>query len=254
MAARLFWHLNVEAKRLPLLEARHRLVFRRCVARNTYEEQHHRSIQNPEGFWSDAAADISWSRKWHTVLDRSKAPFYRWFAGGQLNMCYNAVDRHVDAGFGASNALIYDSPVTGVQKKFTFEQLRDEVVIYMPMIPEASLSAHVQPQVPRNQKTKKWISREITNFAGEREGERERHTDGEHPQLLKCFSWKLFLLAQAVFAMLACARLGAVHSVVFGGFAGLLGSMWPELATRIKDAAPKAVIWASCGVEPKGQQ
>lgn len=204
MAARLLWRWNVEAKRLPLLEARHQLVFRRCVARNTYEEQHHRSIQNPEGFWSDAAADISWIRKWHTVLDRSKPPFYRWFAGGQLNMCYNAVDRHVEAGLGAQTALIYDSPLTKVKKTFTFEQLRDEVakvagclaskgvgradrvVIYMPMIPEA------------------------------------------------------------VFAMLACAPLGAVHSVVFGGFAG------PELATRIRDAQPKAVIWASCGIEPKG--
>ncbi|CAK9043786.1 unnamed protein product [Durusdinium trenchii] len=181
-----------------------RLVSSRFVSRNVYEELHHRSVQNPQGFWSEAAAEISWVRKWHTVLEKTKAPFYRWFPGGQLNMCYNAVDRHVDSGSGGNTALIYDSPLAGVKKRFTFEQLKNEVakvagclaqkgigrgdrvIIYMPMMPEA------------------------------------------------------------VFAMLACARLGAVHSVVFGGFAG------PELATRIRDAEPKAVIWASCGLEPKG--
>ncbi|CAE7768849.1 ACSS3, partial [Symbiodinium necroappetens] len=176
----------------------------RHISRERYNKLHKESIANPEGFWSHAAAAVSWSKPWSTVLDRSNPPFYRWFPGAQLNMCYNAVDRHVEAGLGGSNALIYDSPLAGVKKTFTYSELQrevsrtagalaklgigkgDRVVIYMPMISEA------------------------------------------------------------VFAMLACARLGAPHSVVFGGFAG------PELATRLEDFQPKAIIWASCGLEPKG--
>eukprot|EP00435_Cladocopium_sp_Y103_P053392 s466_g17.t1 len=179
----------------------HRLVFRRCVARSTYEEQHHRSIQNPEGFWSDAAADISWIRKWHTVLDKSKPPFYRWFAGGQLNMCYNAVDRHVEAGLGAQTALIYDSPLTNVKKTFTFEHLRDEVAKVAGCLASKGVG-RADRAPPLHSETRVVIY--------------------------------MPMIPEAVFAMLACARLGAVHSVVFGGFAG------PELATRIRDAQPKA--------------
>ncbi|HUB95491.1 MAG TPA: propionyl-CoA synthetase [Stellaceae bacterium] len=167
-----------------------------------YEEAHRRSLSDPEGFWAEAAQAIDWERRWDQVLDRSRAPLYRWFRGGRLNTCWNALDRHVAGGRADQLALIHDSPVTQSQTRFTFRQLRDEVarlagaiaaagvgagdrvIIYMPMVPEA------------------------------------------------------------VMAMLACARIGAVHSVVFGGFAG------PELATRIDDAKPKLILAASCGIEP----
>ena len=171
-----------------------------------YRAVHARSLKDPEGFWAEQAERISWSRPWDKVLDGSKAPFYHWFAGGELNACHNALDRHVDGGQGSNRAdqtaLIYDSPVTGQKKSFTYRELRDHVakvagaiaaqgvgkgdrvIIYMPMIPEA------------------------------------------------------------VMAMLACARLGAIHSVVFGGFAAA------ELATRIDDSQPKLVLMASCGIEP----
>lgn len=157
---------------------------------------------DPEGFWAAAAEDIHWYKKWDMVLDDSDAPIYRWFAGGQVNTCYNAVDYHVENGRSDQLALIYDSPITGNVRKYTYRELRDEVarlagaiaalgvekgdrvIIYMPMIPEAAM------------------------------------------------------------AMLACARIGAVHSVVFGGFAS------NELATRIDDAKPKLILSASCGVEP----
>jgi len=167
-----------------------------------YRAVHARSLQDPEGFWAEQASTIDWTRRWDKVLDSSKAPFHRWFAGAELNTCYNALDRHVERGRGGQAALIYDSPVTGTKKTFTYRELRDDVaklagviaaagvgrgdrvIVYMPMIPEA------------------------------------------------------------VMAMLACARLGAVHSVVFGGFAA------NELATRIDDCSPKLVLTASCGIEP----
>ncbi len=167
-----------------------------------YRAVHQRSLSDPEGFWAEQAKAIDWTRPWDKVLDDTKAPFYRWFAGAELNTCHNALDRHVDGGRAAQTALIYDSPVTGQKKSFTYRELRDQVaklagavaaqgigkgdrvIIYMPMIPEA------------------------------------------------------------VMAMLACARLGAVHSVVFGGFAA------NELATRIDDCSPKLVLTASCGIEP----
>jgi propionyl-CoA synthetase len=166
-----------------------------------YEETFRRALTDPEGFWGEAAAAIDWDRRWDRVLDDSNPPFYRWFAGGELNTCYNALDRHVERGRADQIALIYDSPVTGEVRRFTYRALRDEVarlagalrslgvgkgdrvLLYMPMIPEA------------------------------------------------------------VMGMLACARIGAVHSVVFGGFAP------PELATRIDDAKPKAILSASCGIE-----
>ncbi|MEW6738915.1 MAG: propionyl-CoA synthetase [Nitrospirota bacterium] len=168
-----------------------------------YEEFFQKSINDPAGFWGEAAEAISWYKKWDRVLDDTNPPFYRWFSGGELNTCYNALDRHVEGGRANQVALIYDSPVTNTIQKFTYKELRDmtarfagvlknlgvgrgdTVVIYMPMIP------------------------------------------------------------QAVVAMLACARLGAVHSVVFGGFAS------HELAIRIDDAKPKVVISASGAVEVK---
>ncbi|HYZ54203.1 MAG TPA: propionyl-CoA synthetase [Streptosporangiaceae bacterium] len=166
-----------------------------------YQEAFRRSLADPGGFWGEAAKLIDWYRDPAAVLDRSNPPFYRWFAAGVLNTCFNAVDRHVRDGRGDQAALIYDSPVTATQRTMTYRELLDQVarfagvlnargvskgdrvVIYMPMVPEA------------------------------------------------------------VVAMLACARIGAVHSVVFGGFAA------PELAARIDDAAPKVIVSASCGIE-----
>jgi propionyl-CoA synthetase len=167
-----------------------------------YQESYERSLGYPDGFWAEAAKALSWSREPKRVLDADDAPFYRWFPDGELNTCFNALDRHVEGGRTDQPALIYDSPVTGTQRTYTYRQLRDEVarfagvlrglgvgtgdrvVIYLPMVPEAAI------------------------------------------------------------AMLACARLGAVHSVVFGGFAP------HELAVRIDDARPRVVVSTSCGIEP----
>ncbi|MEL7448216.1 MAG: propionyl-CoA synthetase [Pseudomonadota bacterium] len=169
---------------------------------HSFDEIYQRSLSDRQGFWAEAADAVDWIEPWNQVLDDSRAPLYRWFSGGVLNTCYNALDRHVDGGRSDQLALIYDSPVTGTQATFTYRELRDRValcagvlkaegvtrgdrvVIYMPMIPEA------------------------------------------------------------VIAMLAVARLGAVHSVVFGGFAA------NELAVRIDDAAPRVIVTASCGLEP----
>ena len=167
----------------------------------TYKEMYRESIEKPDSFWGRAAEEIIWDRKWDKVLDDSKKPFYRWFSGGRLNTCFNAVDLHVQQGRGSQPALIYDSPVTNTIQVTTYQQLLDRVsriagflkglgvqkgdtvIVYMPMITEAVLS------------------------------------------------------------MLACARLGAIHSVVFGGFAPR------ELAIRIDDAKPKVILSASCGIE-----
>ncbi len=157
---------------------------------------------DPEGFWREAAGALDWSRPFERVFDPVAGVYGRWFPGGELNACHNAVDRHVAGGRGEQAAILYDSPVTGAKRRITYAELLDHVatlaavladlgvgkgdrvVVYMPMVPEA------------------------------------------------------------LFAMLACARLGAVHSVVFGGFAA------NELAARIEDAAPKAILAASCGIEP----
>ena len=169
---------------------------------SSYAALHRRSIAEPNDFWAEAAEAIHWTKRWDRVLDDTNAPFYRWYVGGELNTCFNTLDRHIDNGRGEQAALIYDSPVTSTKTTFTYNTLRDQtarcagvlaslgvgrgdrVIIYMPMIP------------------------------------------------------------QAVVSMLACARLGAIHSVVFGGFAA------NELAVRIDDATPKVVVSASCGIEP----
>ncbi|MFN2355387.1 MAG: propionyl-CoA synthetase [Desulfopila sp.] len=169
----------------------------------TFDAVFQQSIENPEEFWREAAKDITWFKEYDTVLDSSNAPFYKWFSGGKMNTCYNAVDRHVENGRAEQNAIIYDSPVTNTIEKITYRDLQqrvatfagaladqgvvkgDTVVIYMPMIPEAAV------------------------------------------------------------AMLACARLGAIHSVVFGGFAP------HELAIRIDHAQPKLLITASGAIEGK---
>jgi propionyl-CoA synthetase len=158
--------------------------------------------RDPEGFWAIAAKDIDWIKPWRRVFDPGAGVYGQWFAGAECNTCFNAVDRHVAGGRADQLALIHDSAMTGAVKKYTYAELKtevvalasvltnqgvgkgDRVIIYMPMVPEA------------------------------------------------------------VFAMLACARIGAIHSVVFGGFAAR------ELAGRIDDAQPKVVVSASCGLEP----
>ena len=120
-----------------------------------FEKLYARSLQDPEGFWGEVAEGIDWFRRWDRVLDDSRPPFYRWFRGGELNTCYNALDRHVDGGRAEQVALVYDSPVTATVRRYTYRELRDEtarlsgalvrlgigkgdrVLIYMPMIPEA---------------------------------------------------------------------------------------------------------------------
>ncbi|MGQ0675851.1 MAG: AMP-binding protein, partial [Rhodospirillales bacterium] len=158
--------------------------------------------RDPEAFWAKAAEDIHWTRRWDKVLDAANPPFYRWFRSGVLNTCHNALDRHVEAGRGGAPALIYDSPLAGVKRTYTFEELRDEVARLAGA--KASL--------------------------GVKQGDRGINYNP--------------MVTEAALAMLACARLGAVHSVVFGGFAS------NELATRIDDAKPIAILSASCGIEP----
>src|SRR5438034_5987922 len=167
-----------------------------------FEELYRHSLEDPEGFWGEAAARIDWEEQWTRVLDDSGAPFYRWFSGGRLNTCHNALDRHVDGGRGEQLALIYDSPVTDTRRRFTYRELRDAVA----------------------------------RFAGALAAEGVEHGDRVIVYMP--------MVPEAVIAMLACARLGAVHSVVFGGFAA------NELATRIEDAKPKLIVSASCGIEP----
>ena len=170
---------------------------------NPYDQAYERSIQDPEGFWGEAAENVHWYKKWDKVLDDSKPPFYRWFRGGELNTCYNALDFHIDNGLGDQLAMIYDSPVTNTIKKYTYSELRDEVALFAGAL--------------ANQ--------------GVQKGDR--------------VIIYMPMIPPAVIAMLACARIGAVHSVVFGGFAA------KELAVRIDDAKPKVIVTASCGIEVK---
>jgi propionyl-CoA synthetase len=160
----------------------------------TYRDVYTEWQSDPEAFWAEAGQAVDWTKVPVKVLDDTAAPFYRWFADAEANTCYNAVDRHVEAGRGDQPAIIHDSPATGRKSTITYAELLekvsrlagvlaargvekgDRVVIYMPMVPEALV------------------------------------------------------------AMLACARIGAIHSVVFGGFAA------HELAVRINDATPKAVL------------
>lgn len=166
-----------------------------------YNEFYKKSIENPISFWQEQAQNIKWFKKPSTILSKDKNGYPQWFEDGEINVCYLALDKHIEDGYGEQIALIYDSPVTQTVKKYTFNEVKTEVaklaggltalglktgetaVIYMPMIP------------------------------------------------------------QAVFAMLACARIGATHSVVFGGFAP------HELAIRIDDCKPRIIITASSGIE-----
>jgi propionyl-CoA synthetase len=167
----------------------------------TYDAVYAASHADPEIFWGNAAKALQWDRPWDRVLDDTHAPLYRWFTGGELNTCYNAIDRHVLNGRAEQAAVIYDSPVTNTKLTISYRELLadvarfagvlrslgvqrgDRVIIYMPMMPETLIG------------------------------------------------------------MYACARIGAVHSVVFGGFAP------NELAVRIDDAQPTVVLTASCGIE-----
>ncbi len=171
-------------------------------SKSRYPEAYAHWKRDPEGFWGEAALAIDWIEPPKKIFDAKAGVYGCWFVGGVCNTCFNAVDRHVASGRGSQAAIVYDSPVTGTKRTYSYNDLfgevrtlaailrdfgvdkGDRVILYMPMVPEA------------------------------------------------------------LFAMLACARIGAIHSVVFGGFAP------NELATRIDDAKPKLVITASCGVEP----
>ena len=170
---------------------------------NPYLEAFESSIKTPELFWGKAAEDLYWYKKWDKVLDDSNKPFYRWFTGGIVNTCYNALDYHVENGRANQTALIYDSPVTDTTNAYTFLELRDKVAVFA-----GALAAR-----------------------GVQKGDR--------------VLIYMPMIAEAAISMLACARLGAIHSVVFGGFAA------NELATRINDAKPKVIVSASCGIETK---
>jgi len=171
------------------------------IRANAYRDAHRRALQDPEEFWGEQAAALHWERRWDKVLDASRAPFYRWFGGGRINTCYNALDRHIDQGRGEQAALIYDSPVTGTVTRLSYRELRDRVA----------------------------------RFAGALAAQGVGRGD--------CLVIYMPMVPEAVVAMLACARIGAVHSVVFGGFAP------HELAKRIDDARPVMVVSASCGIE-----
>ncbi len=160
-----------------------------------------RSLDEPEAFWAEAAAEIEWSKPWDVVLDASASPAARWFVGGELNTCYNALDRHVEAGRADQPALIYDSAVTDGSRTYTYRELRDEVALFAGVL--------------------------------------SRNGVGRGDRVVVYMP----MIPQAAIAMLACARIGAVHSVVFGGFAS------KELATRIDDCEAKVVVSASCGIE-----
>ncbi len=170
---------------------------------NLYDEAFQKSINDPNGFWGQAAENVHWYKKWDKVLDDSNKPFYRWFSGGEINTCYNALDFHIEQGRGDQVALIYDSPVTDTIKKFTFSQLCEEVAKFAGVLADQ----------------------------GVKKGDR--------------VLIYMPMIPEAVIAMLATARIGGVHSVVFGGFAA------KELAVRINDAKPKVIVTASCGIEVK---
>jgi propionyl-CoA synthetase len=166
-----------------------------------FEEVFERATLDPESFWLDAAQAVDWDVYPTAALDDSHAPLYRWFADARLNTSYNALDRHVSAGRGETTALIYDSPVVGKSKSYSYSQMLDKVERCAGMLAEAGIAA------------------------------------GDRVAIY------LPMIPQAIVAMLACARLGAVHSVVFGGFAA------KELAARLDDAEAKVIITASGGIE-----
>ena len=167
-----------------------------------YKQAFKSSLQDREAFWAKAAEDVKWIKKYDQVLDSSNPPFYKWFKGGKINTCFNALDRHVAEGNGDRVALIYDSAMLNVQKKYSYQELTKEVSI---------LAGALQ---------------------------RQGITKGDRIIIY------MPMIPEAIMAMLACARIGAIHSVVFGGFAS------SELASRIDDSKARLILSASCGLEP----
>ena len=167
----------------------------------SYQDLYQQSIEQPEVFWRKQAELIKWYEFPETILSQDEHGFFRWFAGGKLNTSYLALDAQIEDGRGNQLALIYDSPVTNSQRKFTYTELRDEVAVFAGGLKNLGV--------------------------------------GKGDRVIIYMP----MVAEAVIAMLACARLGSVHSVVFGGFAP------HELAVRINDAKPKVLVTASCGIE-----
>ena len=167
----------------------------------SYQQEYQASIENPESFWAEKAKLVPWFKEPKNILSTDEHGIHRWFADGEMNTCYMALDHHVENGRGDQAALIYDSPVTDQKHTFSYNELRDEVALCAGML----------------------------QLQGVAKGDR--------------VVIYLPMIPEAVISMLACARLGAIHSVVFGGFAA------PELAVRLNDAEPKVVLTASCGIE-----
>jgi len=170
--------------------------------KTSFDSVYQHSIAHPEAFWEEAANAIHWDKKWDQLIDDSDAPFTRWFVGGKTNVCYNAVDRHVESGHGDQVAIIHDSAISGSTSQLTFSELQESVAMFAGVL--------VQQGVVKGDRVIVYMP----------------------------------MVTEAVIAMLACARIGAVHSVVFGGFAS------NELAVRIDDCEPKVIVAASCGLEP----
>ena len=167
-----------------------------------YKDIYKKSINSKEEFWKNISDNIFWYKKPTKILNSDNPPFYKWFEDGITNTCYNALDLHIDNGRGNKIAIIYDSPITGVQKKITYNELRDEVALFAGALKKQGINK------------------------------------GDRVIIY------MPMIPQAITTMLACGRIGAVHSVVFGGFAA------NELASRIDDSKAKLIVSASCGYEP----
>ncbi|CAH2054903.1 unnamed protein product, partial [Iphiclides podalirius] len=167
-----------------------------------YTKAYRRSLEDPEGFWAEVGHELTWTKPWDRVLDNTNPPFTKWWPGGEMSVCYNAVDRHVEAGSGDKIALVHDSPLTDTVRRITYTELLDQVSRLAGKLLELGVSKGCRVLI------------------------------------------YMPLIPEAVVAMLATNRIGAIHSVVFGGFAAR------ELGTRIEHAEPTVIIAASCGVEP----
>jgi len=167
-----------------------------------YDEAYRRSIEDPAGYWGELAEAMAWTKRWDKVLDSSQSPATQWFVGGETNTCWNAVDRHVEAGRGDQRAIVWESPITGTSRVISYAELQ----------------------------------KEVATFAGVL----RKHGAVKGDRVLIYMS----AVPEAIIAMLACARIGAIHSVVFGGFAAA------EVAKRLDDATPRLVVATSCGIEP----
>jgi propionyl-CoA synthetase len=167
-----------------------------------YRQTYDRWRADPQGFWAEAAREIAWTKPPERIFDGQAGVYGRWFPDARCNACFNALDRHVEAGRGDQVALYYDSPVTGTKRAITYRELLDETATLGAALADLGVSA------------------------------------GDRVLIY------MPMIPHAIVAMLASARIGAVHSVVFGGFAA------KELATRIDDAEPKVILTASCGIEP----